>query len=225
MRKKTKSNAAGSEVGARGNQAQRVELPGTSGGSGLASNVESVRSAGRRRLLQAGISASPVVMTVLSRPVLAQTGQFCQSPSGFVSGNLSHTQTGPGCMGRQPDYWLHNPTLWPPPPKGYTTDTLFKTVFTPDFNSPNNEKTLLFWLDSNNGGDGFPYKVARLCIAAVLNVASGNIPPTVLTKDMIQHMWSEYSTTHGYHPGQVTGAGWNEAELIDYLLRIMPLPG
>ena len=53
-------------------------------------------SAGRRRLLQAGISAAPVIMTVASRPVLATTN--CRTPSGFVSGNVSNS-TGVTCLG------------------------------------------------------------------------------------------------------------------------------
>src|SRR5271169_804135 len=57
----------------------------------------------RRRLLQGGLAAGPVLMTLVSRPVLAQQ---CQTPSGFCSGNAS-VAAGAGsiCTGRTPGYW------------------------------------------------------------------------------------------------------------------------
>ena len=59
----------------------------------------------RRRLTGAGLAGSGVLLTLASRPVLAQGG-FCLSPSGFQSGNLSRPSQGNvACTGRTPGYW------------------------------------------------------------------------------------------------------------------------
>src|SRR6266567_4408022 len=59
--------------------------------------------AGRRRLLQGGLAAGPVLMTLVSRPVLAQ--QTCTTPSGFVSANASTAGRGVTCSGQNAAYW------------------------------------------------------------------------------------------------------------------------
>ena len=59
----------------------------------------------RRRLTGAGLAGSGVLLTLASRPVLAQGG-ICLSPSGFQSGNLSRPNQGnTPCAGRTPGYW------------------------------------------------------------------------------------------------------------------------
>ena len=187
-----------------------ADSPRNPGNAGERSSVRAVGSAGRRRLLQAGISAAPVVMTVLSRPVLAQPGN-CQSPSGFVSGNASN----PGmnmCYGKAPTYWVTqtpwpagSPTLNPATTRvedvfvGSTDITLLKTVL--------------------GGGNANP---KALIVAAYLNIRNSPplIPPTVLGLLQVQHMWTEFAATYGYTPS--TGAHWSPAELVDYLQRIEP---
>lgn len=58
----------------------------------------------RRRLTGAGLAGSGVLLTLVSRPVLANS--VCLSPSGFQSGNLSRPQQGfTPCGGRTPGYW------------------------------------------------------------------------------------------------------------------------
>ena len=78
---------------------------------------------GRRRLLHGGLAAGPVLMTLVSRPVLAQVQ--CQTASAFVSGNASVAGVAVLCEGHSADYWANNPN-WPPP---YTTCTQFNDVF------------------------------------------------------------------------------------------------
>ena len=93
--------------------------------------------ASRRRLLQAGLAAGPVLMTLVSRPVLAKQ---CQSPSGFVSGNASVAAgAGPICSGLTPGYWKQTQHFasWTSPYYPTTTAghqaTLFDNVFTPHY--------------------------------------------------------------------------------------------
>src|SRR5438552_17349326 len=80
------------------------------------SNAEPQPSAGgdlkasRRRLLQGGLAAAPVLMTLVSRPVLASS--TCTTPSGFVSINASHPGA-PVCDGNGPTYWYNVQSTWP----------------------------------------------------------------------------------------------------------------
>src|SRR5436305_15283225 len=62
----------------------------------------------RRRLLPGGLGVAPVLMTLVSRPVLAVTsaGQ-CTTPSGFVSANASTAGHGVICTGHTPAFWAN----------------------------------------------------------------------------------------------------------------------
>lgn len=79
----------------------------------------------RRRLLHGGLAAGPVLMTLVSRPVLGSVQ--CVTPSAFISGNASIAGNLPVCTGFSPDDWVNNPN-WPPP---FTPDTPFCDVFGP----------------------------------------------------------------------------------------------
>src|SRR6266513_2971372 len=59
--------------------------------------------ASRRRLLQGALATAPVLMTLVSRPVLAHQ---CQTPSGFVSGDGSAARGAVGCLPQAPQYWI-----------------------------------------------------------------------------------------------------------------------
>jgi len=77
----------------------------------------------RRRLLH---GAAPVLMTLVSRPVLGAVQ--CVTPSVFCSGNLSVAGDVVVCQGKTPGQWIADPS-WPPP---FTPDTPFNTVFGPN---------------------------------------------------------------------------------------------
>src|ERR1700674_3036348 len=77
----------------------------------------------RRHFLQGGLAAAPVLMTLVSRPVLALQ---CTTPSGYVSLNASPARRGVACLGRTPAYWKHT-TTWPAP---YKPTTTFNSFFT-----------------------------------------------------------------------------------------------
>jgi len=64
----------------------------------------------RRRFTKSGLLASGVLLTLASRPSLGGgtvygAGQVCKSPSGFLSGNLSHHGKPHGGGGHSCDYW------------------------------------------------------------------------------------------------------------------------
>lgn len=74
----------------------------------LEDKTKSVDSS-RRRFTKAGLAASGVILTLASRPVLANA--VCKSPSGFESGNVSsHIQE--MCFGNYPDYYANTPEAW-----------------------------------------------------------------------------------------------------------------
>ena len=171
----------------------------------------------RRRLLQGGLAVGPVLMTLVSRPVLAQQ---CQTPSGFISGNASVAAgAGPICTGRTPGYWKqpHWFGSWPPPYYPTTVNgsgghkaTLFDTVFTPHYSG----QTLLEVLEL---GGGPPTDLARHVVAALLNAAAGLTP--VLTVAVVQTIWSEYISKGYFEP--TAGVHWGDAQIVSYLLATM----
>src|SRR5688572_23119196 len=105
--------------------------------------------AGRRRLLQGGLSAAPLLMTVVSRPALGggSNGSRCYSPSGFVSMPTSEHGQPQFCTGRTPGFWKQSQKFneWPypylPVAKNGKPATKFSDVFTPV--GPYAGKTLL----------------------------------------------------------------------------------
>jgi hypothetical protein len=168
-------------------------------------------SASRRRLLQGALATAPVLMTLVSRPVLAKQ---CQTPSGYVSANASNASA-VSCIGVSPDGWKNATTRDFPP--GFPRDRPFNDFFNsppyPDFAS-------LSLLDVLNlPATPNIYDVARLIVAALLNVAAGYTP--VLTTQVVKHMWEEYYTTGFGYFSPSSGARWNHDELVDYLLTTM----
>jgi hypothetical protein len=164
----------------------------------------------RRRLLQGGLAAGPMLMTLVSRPVLAQV---CLTPSGFVSGNASMAAGGgPICAGRSPGYWKQTQSFgsWAPPYYPTTTGghdaTLFDAVFTPHYSG----QTLL---DVLGLGGGPPDDVARAIVGALLNVAAGLTP--VLSIAQVKGIWSEYITNGYFEP--TAGVHWDDAQIVTYL--------
>jgi hypothetical protein len=182
----------------------------------------------RRRLLQGGLSAAPVLMTLLSRPVLGQT---CQSPSGFTSANASNVGTTANCTGHLPAFWA-NPTNFSQWPTGFVPvhvpsgpqETKFgppNGVFSNAPNSApfNGQPSLLDALSFTGNATN---DVARYVSAAVLNAAKGLTP--VLTVQQVKDIWAEYGATGyggaGYY-SPTAGARWFAPEIIAYLLTTM----
>ncbi len=169
--------------------------------------------AGRRRLLQGGLAAGPVLMTLVSRPVLAQQAGLCTTPSGFVSANASTAGRGVTCTGHTPDFWKANatPQAWP---QGFPPERMFDSIFDHDpAHYPN--KSLLGIL---NLAPTPPFDdLARYIVAALLNAAAGLTP--VLSVSAVKDIWNEYLATGSFSPS--SGASWGHDEIISYLLTTM----
>jgi hypothetical protein len=80
----------------------------------------------RRRFTKSGLVVSSVLLTLASRPSFGGTGwgggktkvglgggKVCRSPSGMLSGNLSHHGKHSGGGGKTCDYWTSNCYSWP----------------------------------------------------------------------------------------------------------------
>jgi len=188
----------------------------------------------RRRLLQGGMAAAPVLMTLASRPVLAAT---CQSPSGYVSANASNAGRAVACLGHIPSWWAdpQNFGQWPAGYKpqsstrfgglqGYKPEsppTRFggpQGVFSI---SPYNAGTTLLEVVSGqiNSGNPTTDKIARLIVATLLNTAAGLVP--VLSVAAVKDMWNEFARSGYLTYSPSSGASWNAVELIDYLSTTM----
>ena len=183
---------------------------------------------GRRRLIQNGVGAAPLLMTLVSRPVLGQV--TCQTSSAALSFPTSHAHGQlPVCSGASPTYWSQpeNFDKWP---AGYyptsggdvgTAGTLTlaaatggsvsqqATLFAPPFlPSPYPPDTTLLAVLQNPGD-----AVAQHLAAARLNVASGWVP--VLNEAMLQTIWLEYTSKGYFEP--TAGVKWFSAEIVSYL--------
>lgn len=161
----------------------------------------------RRRLIK-GAAVAPILMTVVSRPVL---GAQC-TPSAWVSGNLSdHGHERDTCGGRSPGYWQTNrhnrwaPTGYYPGTKvdesneGFGTDpykddgTKFHAVFA---GTHYGNKTLMqvLWLEGHQD----QYQLGAHIAAALLNAAS--IPDYGMSVDDVKEMYKQLELTGYYQP-------------------------
>ena len=175
---------------------------------------QSPRQQGRRRLLQGGIGAAPLLMTLVNRPVLGSVP--CTSCSGHQSLAASGQQVS-YCSGHTPAWWADaaNYSQWPGSilPQdltGLNLETKPATKFSECF-SCNGLVTSLAgktYLEVLQQSGGAPSHFA----AALLNVRSGLVPP--LNENSLQAMWYEYSTTGQYCP--TAGTVWTELEIIQY---------
>lgn len=183
-------------------------------------NEVSTPDSRRRRLLQGGLGAAPVLMTLVSRPVLGGDGGGigqCAAPSGFASMPTSQHGQPQLCLGRSPGYWKNHQD-WPAPYYAYETKwhdaTLFKAYFVP---SPYPWQTT--FLEVLNLGGGPPTDVARHVVATALNIARGWIPAAVLSLARLQVIWQEFMTKDYFEP--TAGVKWYHDDITDYLKSTM----
>jgi hypothetical protein len=166
--------------------------------------ADSVRTtfASRRRLLRGGLAAAPVLMTVASRPVMAQS-----------------------CMGRDPAYWIsqNGSKAWP---TGYLMQTQgsskVATTFGSVFGSAYGYGDLSMLQVLQAGQSSFDKAgLAAHLVAAVLNAEALYTPASVLSVAKAQDIWSDYNAKGYFEP--TAGVRWDSAQTIDWLKTTMPL--
>jgi hypothetical protein len=189
-------------------------------------------SASRRRLIQGGLTAVPLVMTVSSQSVMAQgVSGRCSTASAFGSMNASRPANVTSCRGRGPQYWRnqHNFDEWPHGyvPRATQTPRVQATSFATCFGGSGVQAgaTLLDVLRSNSSGRD---EVARLCTAALLNAAKGLTPATVLSVATVRDVWQSYASRGYYEP--TAGIRWyadasepaGTGGIVEWLQTTMP---
>jgi len=181
----------------------------------------------RRRLLRAGASATPVLMTLVSGPVSATTSG-CMVASSFVSvatfKSRNPTST-VNCSTYNCEHWqgmsggsnhhqgsrcynnpLDNKVSWlmgsPSGASSYNNlllcDVMGRTIVT-------------------SGQTG----VLQHLVAMTLNCTQGGMPaPNGITQTYLKNVWSSYCATRTF---SVPGAGlvWNESQIITWLRSMM----
>lgn len=184
---------------------------------------------GRRRLIGAGASAAPFLLTLISQPALGVT---CFTPSRSLSKNTSLSQAGKDgeCTGAESP---GNYKAQQDPSKGayrWPASVPPTTPMHPLFAEGNSDGVTRFKkLNSNNVlvsmtlGEALnvnaPGQVHFHLIGAYLNKLGGNgavIPDNVLTASDILGMWREYALKGYYRP--FAGTQWYEADIVGYLI-------
>lgn len=168
----------------------------------------------RRRVLKAAATA-PVLMTLVSRPVL---GGQCVCPSGYLSNAASHTgKTPTSCSGLSPTAWASN-TSWPTPYHATTKNgrngydaTLYHCVVTGLNGYTFSGDTLRGVLQLSD--DGGTRSLGRYTAAALLNARKGLTP--VLTETTVRQMWNDCISKGYYEP--TAGVHWGAAQIITYI--------
>lgn len=187
---------------------------------------------GRRRFTKSSLAASGVILTLASRPVLADT--VCKSPSGFLSGNVSH-HIEQLCYGNYPSYYANNPDAWKGTryiPGTYNTKETNSTdaSSTSSTVNSNSTKDINKWVGGTQyqqafpGSSRFPGKsmmqvlwmqdvMGQHFVAALLNAALGLTPP--LTETKVIDICVEYETRGFFEP--TAGVHWYEQDILFYL--------
>lgn len=178
--------------------------------------------ASRRRLLRGGLAAAPVLMTVASRPVMAQD---CTTSSAHTSLGGSREIVQQSCTGRGPAYWIaqNGSKAWP---SGYLMQTQgsskVATTFGSVFGSAYGYGELSMLQVLQAGQSSFDKAgLAAHLVAAVLNAEAAYTPATVLSIAKAQDIWSDYNSRGYFEP--TAGVRWDSAQTIDWLKTTMPL--
>ena len=171
---------------------------------------------GRRHLLRGAVGSVPVVLTLVSRPVIAGgSSAACRTASAFGSINASRPGGTVYCSGRTPGYWKTH-TNWPSPYKASGSQaSQFNAVFGSAGGYPG--MSLLAVLGLMSGGKD---ALARHIVAALLNAAQGLTPATILSTTLVKAIWTSYVTKGYYSP--TAGVNWNADQIITWLQSTMP---
>ena len=199
-----------------------------------------LRSYRRRRLIQGGIAATPVVAVLKSRQVLASTSGSlqCRSVSAYVSGSshLSHHPEEEPCYGRTPGYWKTHPEEWLSPYEPGTckdadvstckdwnddgtklTDVWPLALF-PYKDSPQPTMMQVFWW----AGGQDRYQQGSHLVAAVLNNVSGKVSEAILPRARIIAMGNAVLANQPY-VDLALGISWNGEQVVAYLQQTMTM--
>ena len=180
------------------------------------------KSSSRRRLLQAGLGASPAILSIVSEPVRAfnRTAPVtCRSASAFASvaaaahaGITTSANAAQSCLGLSPASW-NTASTWP-----VAKNTLFSNVFSGSYTLRSNSSPTF----SDILGAATPYTtaetLARNFVAAYLNSqGTSKTPLAVVTGAQLQIMWTR-AVAGSYSPTAGTTA-WSTNDVNNWLTQ------
>jgi hypothetical protein len=170
--------------------------------SGIAPIPPSGPVPGRRRLLTGGLSATGVVLTLASRPVLGNV--TCQDPSAYGSVSVASQETRQAIPTTNPlsitDWGTAAPATWPVP-----QSTLFSAKF------PGGVETTMLALLQDTASTR---RLERYVIASFLNIKANRIPRTCLNAPELKEMWNAVKLGGLYRPNTLR---WDSEAVIRYL--------
>lgn len=184
---------------------------------------------GRRKLLRAGASAAPVLLTLASGPVSATNS--CVVASSFVSvttfKSRNPTKTTVQCTTRNCEDWYAQSCL---PSSGtpsrptcmnVSVNTLLGTT-------TSNYKSWLLYDVMKNGSSGITTSgelgVLQHLIALCLNVTQGFAPsPGSISQTYLQGIWTNYKANSNTYVLSGSGISWDSSQLITWL-RVQMYP-
>ncbi len=171
------------------------------------------KSSSRRRLLQAGLGASPAILTFISMPVRADINTpGCRSASSFASlAAAQHAGVATSgaplqqCMGVGPKTWKDS-TFWP---SGVGKETaLFSTYFPSGVTFRSNGSPFMIEILRATAPDETEILIQNF-VAAMLNVLSSNTPAAVVTQAQLATMFPQ--VMNGSYTPVVGGTPWTKA--------------
>jgi hypothetical protein len=174
----------------------------------------------RRRLLRVGAGSAPILLTLLSRPVL---GVECGTASAVGSSlHSSHSPQISSCSGLSVSSWTSAST-WPDPYKKRTKHGINGWDATPFHCTTTGLNGTVFsgkvMLDVMKlAEDGAAKSVGRYCAAALLNARSNRTP--VLTEATVRNIWHSYVSAKGYYE-PTAGVHWGATQIIAYIKSTM----
>jgi len=197
-----------------------VAIPSGMGDGEHSSSVQPGDAASsRRRILRAGVGTAPVLLTLMSRPVL---GIECMAGSAMGSTlHASHSAQIATCSGLTVAAWI-NSNSWPDPYKktakngAHGWDATKYHCTTTGFNGTTFSGNVM--LDVMNlADDGGTKSLGRYCAAALLNARSGRTP--VLSETTVRGMWNAFLAQGYYEP--TAGVRWGAAQIVAYIKTTM----
>lgn len=167
-----------------------------------AQDAAAPRSASRRRLLRAGVGATPVVLSLVSAPVRAT--YYTSPASSFASINASRPPGMTYTNGCKPSWWAScNMSNWPSSCKNTDgTSKRFKDIFSDHATYGNKTIKSCLQMAYDSGMDGM---VKHLC-AAYLNAATGRTPASICSGQIARDIWTSYNSKGWYMP--TAGVYW-----------------
>jgi hypothetical protein len=181
-------------------------------------------STSRRKFTKAALMASPVLMTVASKPVWANPMRKC-SVSVLMSANHSVDTDWSGCRTCSPGYWHHQNACWNSAGMQHDRNTTFATRFSIDPTGFEVDEvtalnmTLQQLVSQTGGGSNKFLMFCRAATASVLNArALGHLFPhvTIPSESQVLAVIAQVFDLNVPYAQRKTNATIKEGELNDY---------